>query len=236
MKVEKSKKMPRVIYSLIHAVALSSKNKLSLIIQQAKWRTLHPQSKMKATSLFPLNCISVGSFSYGDLNVVAFNRNTKLMIGNCVSVAQNVVFILDAEHSTNSISTFPYRTKIAHSVSQEAFSKGDIIVDDDVWIGYGATILSGVHIGQGAVIAAGALVSSNVEPYSIVGGVPAKIIKKRFNEEKIEYCKTLNYSMLTKELIQLHLDELYCSIEDMTINELRSKFSWFPKVGDRHDE
>lgn len=68
-------------------------------------------------------------------------------------------------------------------VKHEATSKGDIVVKDDVWIGYGSIILSGVHIGQGAVIAAGSVVSHDVPPYAIVGGVPARLIKYRFSEE-----------------------------------------------------
>ena len=64
--------------------------------------------------------------------------------------------------------------------STEAFGKGDIIVEDDVWIGYGAVIMSGVTIKQGAVIAAGSVVVKDVPAYSIVGGAPAKIIKYRF--------------------------------------------------------
>ena len=64
----------------------------------------------------------------------------------------------------------------------EATSKGDIIVQDDVWIGYGATILSGLTIGQGAVIAAGSVVTKDVTPYSVVAGVPARVIKYHFGE------------------------------------------------------
>ena len=64
---------------------------------------------------------------------------------------------------------------MVNSVISDAISKGDIIIADDVWIGYGATIMSGVHIGQGAVIAAGAGGTKDVPPYAIVGGVPAKL-------------------------------------------------------------
>lgn len=79
------------------------------------------------------------------------------------------------------VSTYPFKRKLFHG-GEEAVSKGDIIVGDDVWVGYGATILSGVHIGQGAVIAAGAVVNKDVPPYAIVGGIPAKVIKYRFSE------------------------------------------------------
>ncbi|MGN9105593.1 DapH/DapD/GlmU-related protein [Oliverpabstia intestinalis] len=95
------------------------------------------------------------------------------------------------------------------NVEVESFAKGDIRVDDDVWIGYGASIMSGVHIGQGAVVAAGAVVTKDVPPYAIVGGVPAKVIKYRFEPEMIEELLKVDYSELTKEDIEKHIDDLY---------------------------
>ena len=105
----------------------------------------------------------------------------------------------------------------------ERFSKGNIEVDDDVWIGYGATIMSGVHIGQGAVVAAGAVVTKDVAPYAIVGGVPAKIIKYRFPETMIEELLKIDYSKLTEEAIKSHIDELYTELEDV------GQLEWLPK-------
>ena len=76
----------------------------------------------------------------------------------------------------------------------EALSKGDIIVEDDVWIGQGATIMSGVHIGQGAVIGAGSIVNKDIEAYSVVAGVPAKLIKMRFPPNIITKLLEIDYS------------------------------------------
>ena len=111
----------------------------------------------------------------------------------------------------------------------EAISKGDIIVDDDVWIGYGATILSGVHIGQGAVIAAGAVVTKDVPPYAIVGGVPAKVIKYRFSPEIIQQLMKLDYSKLTEDMIRERIDDLYTSLDGKTPEEVGKPLEWFPK-------
>ena len=105
----------------------------------------------------------------------------------------------------------------------ERFSKGNIEVDDDVWIGYGATIMSGAHIGQGAVVAAGAVVTKDVAPYAIVGGVPVKIIKYRFPEAMIEELLKIDYSKLTEEAIKSHIDELYTELEDV------GQLEWLPK-------
>ena len=96
----------------------------------------------------------------------------------------------------------------------EAISKGDIIIEDDVWIGYRSTILSGVHIGQGAVIAAGSVVTKDVPPYTVVAGVPAKNIKKRFPDEMIKELLEIKYESLDEDVIKTHLNELYSPLKD----------------------
>ena len=103
------------------------------------------------------------------------------------------------------------------------------MVDDDVWIGYGVIVMSGVHIGQGAVIAAGAVVTKDVPPYAIVGGVPSKVIKYRFNQSIIGFLLTLDYEKLDTELVQSHIDELYSPIDGMELDDIKEVYRWFPK-------
>lgn len=126
---------------------------------------------------------------------------------------------MSGEHSITGIMTYP----LIDDVKINSRSKGAIIVDDDVWIGYGATIMSGVHIGQGAVVAAGAVVTKDVPPYAIVGGVPAKVIKYRFEPEMIEELLKIDYGKLTKEDIAKHIDDLYTELNDP------SQLDWMPK-------
>ncbi len=173
-------------------------------------------------SFFHQELVSVGKMSYGELNIVTFNNNTKLKIGSYCSIAQHVTFMLDVEHQINTIATYPFKAK-SLNLGDEAFSKGDIVVDDDVWIGYGATILSGVHVGQGAVIAAGAVVTKDVPPYAVVGGVPAKVIKYRFSEELIKELLKVDFSKLTDDMIKEHIDDLYTELTDI------KRYDWLPK-------
>ena len=200
------------------------KEKIKRYLYAKEWRRRNPHNTSTLSYPVDMNKVTVGINSYGFINVNSYNVHNKLVIGNYCSIGPNVIFILDADHRINTVSTFPFRVNICGE-QYEAVSKGDIIVDDDVWIGYGATILSGVHISRGAIIAAGAVVSSDVEPYSIVGGVPAKQIKKRFSDDIISELLKIDYNNLSDELVKEHIDELYQTIER------KEQLEWMPKKG-----
>ncbi|EMF49988.1 Acetyltransferase [Streptococcus parauberis KRS-02109] len=113
----------------------------------------------------------------------------------------------------------------------EAFSNGNIIVEDDVWIGTNAIIMSGVTLGKGSIIAAGSVVTKSVPAYTIVGGIPAKVIKERFSEEIKQLLMELDFSKLTDEFIKNNIDLLYSDLENKDnqialrnlVNELNKK-------------
>ena len=178
-----------------------------------KWHKLYPNRKTIPNNIFNFDNVQVGEESYGELNIVDFGGDSKLMIGEYVSIAQNVSFILNAEHYTDYISTYPFKVKMIKSQCSESFGKGDIIIDSDVWIGYGAIVLSGVHISQGAVVAAGAVVTKDVPPYAIVGGNPARIIRYRFDEKVIEKLNTIDYKALSHSFIENQIGDFYRHIE-----------------------
>ena len=188
-----------------------------------KWRINNAQNDTKAMNIFDLGQVSVGKASYGELNVVSFGNNHKLQIGNFVSIAQHVTFLLDVEHYIDHISTYPFKVSYLQLCEYEAFGKGDIIIDDDVWVGYGATILSGVHIGQGAVVAAGAVVTKDIPPYAIAAGVPAKVVKYRFSEELIEELLKVDFGKLEEGMVREHIDDLYEELER------KEQLAWLPR-------
>jgi virginiamycin A acetyltransferase len=136
-----------------------------------------------------MNAHEVGAWTYGSpiCRYQSFG-NAKLKIGRFCSIAPDVRILLAGEHPTTTVSTYPfnYMFQDGSKLSRNNGSKGDVVIGNDVWIGDGALILSGVTIGDGAIVAARAVVTRDVVPYSIVGGVPAKIIKMRFDQLTID--------------------------------------------------
>ena len=187
------------------------------------WKRKNRHNSTRIKEYTDISCISVGNYSYGPLNVLNTTGQYKLRIGHFCSIADDVTFVVASDHPTNLVSTFPFRVMCTGSQAYEAISKGDIIVENDVWIGYRATILSGVNIGQGAIIAAGSVVTKDVPPYAIVGGVPAKVIKYRFPPEMIGELLKVDYSQLSEEMVREHIDELYRPLKDP------EQLAWMPK-------
>ena len=163
------------------------------VVHRFAWRMRNRHNRTYAVRIFDLARVTVGNGSYGPLDVRFFGAaDERLSIGHYVSIGEDVKFICGGNHRTDSISTYPFRH--FKDGQTEALSKGPIAIGDDVWIGTGAMILSGVTVGQGAVIAAGSVVTKNVEPYAIVGGVPARLIRYRFDEATRAKCNAIDYS------------------------------------------
>lgn len=157
--------------------------------------------------------ISVGDYTmYNDFvsDPVLFEKNNvlyhypinkdRLIIGKFCSIACGAKFIFtSANHTLRSLSTYPFpiffeewrmdKKKVASAWD----NKGDTVIGNDVWIGYDAVILAGVHIGDGAIIGTRAVVTKDVPPYTIVGGIPAKEIRKRFDDDTIKQLQQIRW-------------------------------------------
>ncbi len=150
---------------------------------------------------------SIGEFTYGTPDIMNFDQKTKFTVGKYCSFGANVSILLGGEHRTDLATTFPF-TEVPEpfpetaSITGMTGSKGDITIGNDVWLGFGATILSGCTIGNGAVIGAGALICRDVQPYSIMGGNPAKVIRMRFNDETIARLQKLAWWNWEAEKVQ----------------------------------
>lgn len=182
------------------------------------WRQLNRHNHTTVVELFPLSVVTVGKGSYGDLHVMSYLPEIEhLYIGNYVSIAPDVHFILGGNHATNTLFPFPIRSTVlgAHC-REDAGSRGAIRVEDEAWIGYGATILSGVTIGKGAVVGAKAVVTKDIPPYAIAVGNPAKVVKTRIPPEVIPVIGNFYLKDIPEAEWQAHLKAFYTPVENVS--------------------
>ncbi|SBW00933.1 Streptogramin A acetyltransferase [uncultured Eubacteriales bacterium] len=142
-------------------------------------------------------------------------NHDQLVIGKFCSIACGAKFLFtSANHTLKSLSTYPFPLFFEEwnlnkmNVASAWDNKGDIVIGNDVWIGYEAVILSGVHIGDGAIIGTRAVVTRDVPPFTVVGGVPAKEIKKRFDEETIAKLQQIEWWNWPVEKIRQFLPQI----------------------------
>ena len=173
--------------------------------------------------------IIVGDFTYYDdfEHVDNFEKNVKylfeftgdqLIIGKFCMIASDVTFIMNgANHLSDAITTYPFAIfgeDWSNAMEGKTYpKKGNTIIGNDVWIGYGATIMPGVEIGDGAIIATKSVVTKHVEPYSIVGGNPAEEIRKRFSHEEIQ-------KLLEMRWWDWPIEKITANIQNLTSNNV----------------
>ncbi len=179
-------------------------NRLKYYIDIISWRLRHKRYTL-----------SMGEYSYSKPIVISYaGDNARITIGKYCSIAKDVKIIAGGNHRMDYVSTFPFKIffNFPGKYDNLQFSKGPITIGNDVWIGYGATIMSGVTIGDGAVVAANSLVTKDVPAYAVVAGNPAKIVKYRFSEKEIEALLAIKWWDWPIEKI-LDNVELICSTD-----------------------
>lgn len=130
----------------------------------------------------------IGKWTYGEPTILSWGEGATFRIGRYCSIARDVTIVLGGEHRHDWVTTYPFTEvfKQAKHIQGHPRTKGDVVIENDVWIGHEAMILSGVTIGNGAVVGARSLVSKDVPPYAIVAGNPAALKKFRFELEEID--------------------------------------------------
>lgn len=200
-------------------------NKIKRIIKlkkhQKEWRKHNSHNETTAQSIFPPDRVKVGKGTYGPLNIILMAEDTHIKIGNYVSIGPSVTLMGGGEHDYGRISTYPFQTKIYNEKTTRKLNR-DIIIEDDVWIGYEALIMPGVVIGKGSVIGARAIVTKDVPPYSIYVGT--KVIKKRFSDEIIEKIKAIDYSEIKHSSGDVYRKYCQTAIDEENIDEVLKNF------------
>ena len=169
----------------------------------------------------------VGSNTYGHdgIKIIHGNEGKKLRIGKFCSIAEGVTVFLGANHRVDWFTTFPfghYKETEFPKVKKDhghPSTKGDVTIGNDVWLGTSCTIMSGIKIGDGAVVAANSVVTKDVPPYTIVAGNPAKQIRKRFSDEVIN--KLLELKWWNKSESEINeISDILCSNDIEKLNSL----------------
>lgn len=181
-----------------------------------EWRKRNPHNlTVVGDRTFPMSVVSIGKASYGMLHIQSLfeQEGEKLTIGNYVSIGPGVQFLLGVNHQMRTITTYPLYSRLIAASNRDAVTNGEIIIEDEVWLGTDAVVMSGVRIGKGAMIAAGSIVTKDVPPYAIVGGIPAKLIRYKFSAEIIDIIKDIYLKDFDNEFFIKNMALFYQEIE-----------------------
>ena len=161
--------------------------------------------------------IRAGKHTYGHdhCTIRAWERiNDVIEVGSYCSFGRGVTFVIDGNHKMDTFSTYPFQTLFSES-PVNVWGKETPTVGNDVWVASNATIYSGVHIGDGAVVAGNSVVTKSVPPYAVVAGNPARIVKYRFPDDVIADLLELKWWTLPEETIRTHLIPVQSDIREV---------------------
>lgn len=216
------------IFQIIKLFGYNILTKFQLAIFKVNWRLVNKNNDTIPVKVFPIGLVNVGDYTYGPIDVYPYcSKNEGLIIGRYCSIAKDVKFILGGNHSLTNLMTYPINNKLISSNINDSYSKGHIILGDDVWIGFGSIILSGVILGDGCVVAAGSVVTKSFPPFSIIGGNPARLIKMRFDEDVVNelMLSKFSFSNLSACFVKDNIDLLNQRLDIDVFNQIENKIN-----------
>lgn len=162
----------------------------------------------------PRVTVGDGTYGVGTKTILLFKDDDRVTIGKYCSIAYGATIIASGEHNYRRVANYPFAARLNGNIDLDTLSKGSVHIGNDVWLGANSTVLSGVTVGDGAVVAAGAVVTRSVPAYAIVGGVPARIIKYRFSPEIIEALLQISWWNWSSKRIEANQDLFYLPIDE----------------------
>lgn len=191
--------------------------RIKIIMFKIRWRTLNRNNSTVPINLFNPENVKVGQKTYGELNInLGTNPKRTIEIGSFCSIAPNVSFVINP-HNYRFFSSWGWQIHEYNERNYEWEEKTSIVVEDDVWIGQGATILGGAILRQGCVVGANTVVSSEIPPYAIYAG--GRIIKYRFSPEVCGKLNQIDYSKVDSKIIKAIKGWHRIEITDENIDE-----------------
>jgi len=169
-------------------------------------RNPHNLTRLHLKRLTERYGFAIGDYSYGRPKVRFPESGAKLSIGRYCSIADDVNLMLGGDHRLDFVTTYPFGAMAgvwpeAAGLEGYARSRGDLMIGNDVWLGSGCLILSGITIGDGAVVAARAVVTKDVPPYAVMAGNPARLVRKRFEDETVARLLATRWWELPRERV-----------------------------------
>jgi acetyltransferase-like isoleucine patch superfamily enzyme len=169
-----------------------------------------------------------GTYFDRNVNIITWSDQYKIILGKYNSVGRDCNFFLHANHRPDWVTTSSQLLGLVNDTIAEMHMKmghpsckGDIIIENDVWIGAKATIMSGVKISNGSIVASGSVVTKDVPPYSIVAGNPAKVVKMRFTYQQIEYLLNISWWNWDEDKIKEYAMIMWSDNIDEFINKFK---------------
>ncbi|MGL6200631.1 MAG: CatB-related O-acetyltransferase [Lachnospiraceae bacterium] len=196
--------------------------KIRFWLKKRGWRKRNAHNSTIMKNNFSIDRVTVGKETYGPISVTLMAEDTNINIGNYCSIGPDVIFMGGGEHDYKRLSTYPFQTKVYREATKKEINR-NIVIEDDVWIGYDSLIMPGVTVGKGSVIGARSIVTKDVPPYSVYVG--CKVIKKRFSDSLIKRIQTIDFASI--EHHQNDLYEKYCQseIDDDNIEQIMACFN-----------
>jgi acetyltransferase-like isoleucine patch superfamily enzyme len=187
-----------------------------LLQRLTNWRNPRNLTRIHLAGLARRRGFSIGDHTYGRPKVRFANSGRKLTIGAYCSIADGVEIMLGGNHRTEWVATFPFGSFPdvwpGEGIAYVPGTRGDVTIGNDVWVGTEAMIFDGVTIGDGAVVAARSVVTRDVRPYAIVGGNPARELRRRFDDDQVDALLALRWWEWPDDVVRARVAEL-CSAD-----------------------